>query len=74
MGAREELESMFEDVNEKILAKIDELRSAGKRGEMSRIRIAREYFCDALVLALVEKNVDEAKYKLARALAILREI
>ena len=74
MGAREELESMLEEVNEKILAKIDELRNAGKRGEMARIRIAREYFCDALVLALVEKNVDEAKYKLARALAVLREI
>jgi hypothetical protein len=67
-----DLEKLFVEVNEKILSKIDELRSLGKR-DFSKVRTARDYFCDALVLSLAEKRKEDAEYKLLQALAILKD-
>ena len=72
MTKSKDLEKLFIEVNEKILSKIDELRSQGKR-DFSKIRTARDYFCDAIVLALTEKRTEDAEYKLLQALAILKD-
>jgi len=66
-----DLEKLFVEVNEKILLKIDELRSQGRK-DLSKIRTARDYFCDAIVLALTEKRTEDAEYKLLQALALLK--
>ena len=72
MAKSKDLEKLFIEVNEKILSKIDELRSLGKK-DFSKIRTARDYFCDAIVLALTEKRTEDAEYKLLQALAVLRD-
>ncbi len=72
MSKSKDLEKLFVEVNEKILSKIDELRSLGKR-DFSKVRTARDYFCDALVLSLAEKRKEDAEYKLLQALAILKD-
>jgi 16S rRNA G1207 methylase RsmC len=65
-----DLEKMFVEVNWKILARIDELRKLGER-DLSSIRTARDYFCDAIILAF-EKRREDAEYKLLQALAVLK--
>jgi hypothetical protein len=67
-----DLEKLFVEVNEKILSKIDELRSQGRK-DFSKVRTARDYFCDAVVLALTEKRAEDAEYKLLQALAVLKD-
>ena len=72
MVKSKDLEKLFVEVNEKILSKIDELRSQGRK-DFSKVRTARDYFCDAVVLALTEKRAEDAEYKLLQALAVLKD-
>ena len=53
---------------------IDILREQPARiGELESVKVAREYFCDAVLLAL-EKRLDEGKRKLDKADEILKAI
>jgi len=70
----EEFLDRMEETNEKILQTIDILREqpAGIK-ELEKVNVAREYFCDAVLLAL-KKRLDEGKKKLDKADEILRGI
>lgn len=68
----EEIEKRIEEVNGRIVEKIDAARERGKK-DMPKIRTAREYFCDAVTLA-TEKRLGEASYKLSQALEILKGV
>lgn len=68
----EEIEKRVGEVNEKIVEKIDAVREKGKK-DMPKIRTARDYFCDAVSLAM-EKRFGEASYKLKQSLEVLREV
>ncbi len=63
----EEFNELISEVNKRILEKIEQKK------DMSKIRVAREYFCDAVILAM-EKRLDDARYKLKQALVILGEV
>lgn len=63
----EEFNELMSEVNKRILEKIEQKK------DMSKIRVAREYFCDAVILAM-EKRLDDARYKLKQALVILGEV
>ncbi|RLI01175.1 hypothetical protein DRO38_05480 [Candidatus Bathyarchaeota archaeon] len=68
----EEMERRIEEVNRRIVEKIEVVRERGKK-EMPKIRTAREYFCDAVALA-TEKRLEEASYKLSQALEVLKGV
>lgn len=68
----EEIEEKIEEVNERIVGKIDAVRERGKK-DMPKIKTAREYFCDAVALA-TEKRLGEASYKLSQALEVLKGV
>ena len=68
----EEIEKRIEEVNGRIVEKIDVLRERGKK-DMPKIKTARDYFCDAMTLA-AEKKLGEASYKLSQALEVLKGV
>ena len=71
----EEFNKILNEVNNKILEKIKEKESGLRIKEKDRIKIkvARDYFCDAIILAM-GKNLKLAEYKLKQALTILNEM
>ena len=62
------------DLNKRICQKTVALRQgAGKKEGMPKLAIARDYWCDAVLLAL-QRRLDEATYKLKQSEEILKGV
>lgn len=70
----EEFLGRMEETNERILRALEALREQPRAKEgLRKVRVAREYFCDAVLLAL-EKRLDEGEKKLRKAVEVLKEV